>query len=91
MKNEKVNMACNNCEDNIWKQKLGRCKRCMWLNFILLVCSALASYFMLQAQPKSVQTIALLFTLFFSALLMFLHLVAFFYYRFFKAGINTPR
>ncbi|GLS90688.1 hypothetical protein GCM10007916_17550 [Psychromonas marina] len=74
-------MACTDCNNNIWKQKLGRCKRCMWINFFLLLLSAVASYFMMQSEPKSVQTIALLFTLFFSALLMFLHLVAFTYYR----------
>lgn len=79
-------MACKGCDESIWKQKLGRCKRCMWLNFILLLFSAVAAYVMFQEQPKSVQSIALLFTLFISALLMFLHLVAFLYYRFTKAG-----
>ena len=78
-------MACTNCDDNIWKQKLGRCKRCMWLNFLLLVVSAGLSFYMWQTEPKSVQTIALLFALFCSALLMLLHTIAFLYYRLFKA------
>ena len=78
-------MACKYCTSNIWKQKLGRCKRCMWLNFILLVSSGIGSYFMLQAEPRSVQTVALLFTLFLSGLLMFLHISAFIYYRYVKA------
>ena len=77
-------MACTDCDSNIWKQKLGRCKRCMWLNFILLLVSAFLSYFMVQEQPKSVHTIALLFALFASALLMLLHTIAFIYYRVFK-------
>ncbi|WP_022941535.1 DUF3624 domain-containing protein [Psychromonas hadalis] len=81
-------MACTNCDKNIWKQKLGRCKRCMWLNFFLLLASAVLSYFMVQSQPKSVQTIAALFALFFSALLMLSHTVAFIYYRFTKARAN---
>ena len=75
-------MACKYCDDNIWKQKLGRCKRCMWLNFILLVVSASLSYFWFQTEPKSVQTIALLFAFFASAVLMLLHSFAFLYYRF---------
>ena len=79
-------MACNDCMSNIWKQKLGRCKRCMWMNLALLLLSAIGSYFMLLEQPKSVQTIALLFAFFASAVLMFAHCVAFLYQRFFKAG-----
>ncbi|MEI6897130.1 MAG: DUF3624 domain-containing protein [Psychromonas sp.] len=82
-------MACTDCSSNIWTQKLGRCKRCMWINFILLLFSAMGSYFMLQEQPRSVQTIALLFTLFLSGLLMLLHCVAFLYYRFSKADKHS--
>ena len=81
-------MACTDC-DSVWKQKLGRCKRCMWFTFILLILSTIGSYFMFQTDPKSVQTIALLFTLFFSALLMLLHSVAFIYYRFNKSKVDT--
>jgi type IV secretory pathway TrbL component len=77
-------MACNDCDDNIWKQKLGRCKRCMWLNFVLLISSTGLSFFMWQTEPKSVHTIALLFTFFCSALLMLLHIIAFLYYRLVK-------
>lgn len=82
-------MACTDCSHDIWKQKLGRCKRCMWFNFILLLLSAIGSYFMVQAQPTSVQTIALLFTLLVSALLMLLHCVAFIYYYFSKADKHS--
>jgi len=84
-------MTCSRCADNIWKQKLGRCKRCMWINFVVLVISALSTYFMVQESPKSVETITLLFTLFTSALLMLLHISAFVYYRFFKAGKHSPK
>ena len=79
-------MTCTDCDNNIWKQKLGRCKRCMWLNLLLLLVSAVFSYFMFQEQPKSVETIALLFTLFCSVLLMLLHTIAFIYYRIFHKG-----
>lgn len=82
-------MACIDCDKSIWKQKLGRCQRCMWLTFILLFSSSVGAYFMLQTQPKSVQTIAVLFMLFFSALLMLLHTIAFLYYRFTKAGKHS--
>ncbi|MCP4321210.1 MAG: DUF3624 domain-containing protein [Psychromonas sp.] len=84
-------MACSGCDDNIWKQKLGRCKRCMWINFIILVIAALGSYFMIQESSKSVETIALLFTLFVTALLMLLHISAFIYYHFFKADKQSPK
>ena len=84
-------MACIHCDKNIWKQKLGRCSRCMWLVFLLLSGSAILSYFMFQAQPKSVETIAMLFTLFCSAILMLLHTIAFLYYRFFKVNKHTPK
>ncbi|PKG40693.1 DUF3624 domain-containing protein [Psychromonas sp. Urea-02u-13] len=83
-------MACTDCDNNIWKQKLGRCKRCMWLNFGLLLVSVIFSYFMVQAQPKSVETIAVLFTLFCSALLMLLHTIAFIYYCLTKANKHNP-
>lgn len=82
-------MACKYCDNNIWKEKLGRCKRCMWINLILLLLSALLSYFLFQQQAKSVQTIAALFALFSSALLMASHVVMFIYYRFIKADKHT--
>ena len=77
-------MACTVCDHNIWKQKLGRCKRCMWFNFVLLLVTAGFSYPMWQTDPKSVQTIAMLFALVASAVLMFLHVIAFLYYYFRK-------
>jgi uncharacterized protein YybS (DUF2232 family) len=82
-------MACSDCNNNIWKQKLGRCKRCMWLNFILLVGSAIFSYLMWQKDPKAVQTIAMLFAFFASAFLMIIHMIAFLYYRFSKVDQKT--
>lgn len=74
-------MACTDCKHNIWKQKLGRCQRCMWFNFILLLVTGGFSYSMWQTDPKSVQTIAMLFALVASATLMLLHVIAFLYYR----------
>ena len=54
----------------------------------ILVGSAFFSYLMWQIEPKGVQTIAMLFALFASALLMFLHAIAFLYYRFMKANLK---
>ena len=82
-------MACTDCDKNIWQQKLGRCKRCMWLNFMLFIVSTVLSYFMWQTEPKSVQTIAMLFTCFGSTLLMLLHIIAFLYYRFVRGDIHS--
>lgn len=84
-------MACTGCDNNVWKQKLGRCKRCMWFNFILLLGSSVFSYYMMQSEPKSVQTIALLFAFFASAILMLLHSIAFIYYRLTKADRHSPK
>jgi len=82
-------VTCRDCENNIWKQKLGRCKACMWVNFILLLVSAISWYYSMMLNPKSVASIALLMTLFASAVLMLLHVVAFIYYYFYPPVNDT--
>jgi len=74
-------MACQFCQGQLFKDKLGRCKTCMLLNFILLLVSALGWFCFYQEIPKQVDAIALLLTFIASALLMFLHICAYLYYR----------
>ena len=81
-------MACRSCKSNIFKEKLGRCKSCMWLNFFLLAASASGWFICSQTAAKQVETIALLLTLIASALLMSLHIGAYIYYRY--KGIKNP-
>ncbi len=81
-------MACQFCDKNVFKEKLGRCKFCMWLNFFLLVASATGWFICYQSAPKQVETIALLLTLIASSLLMILHIGAYIYYRY--KGIKNP-
>ena len=74
-------MACQFCQGQLFKDKLGRCKTCMLLNFILLLVSALGWFGFYQETPAQVDAIALLFTFIGSALLMILHIFAYLYYR----------
>ncbi|WP_019613597.1 DUF3624 domain-containing protein [Psychromonas ossibalaenae] len=74
-------MTCKFCTESLFKEKLGRCKRCMWLNLTLLICSAAGWYFLQQSGPRQVETIALLLTFLASSLLMLLHIGAYIYYR----------
>lgn len=75
-------MTCSACTDNIFKEKLGRCQSCMIVNFVLFVGSAIGWYICYQSAPKQVATIALLFTLIGSGLLMALHIGAVIYYHY---------
>ena len=74
-------MSCSLCRDNLFKAKLGRCRSCMMLNFILLLSSAIGWFICYQSSPTQVATIALLFALMASGLLMILHIGAYLYYR----------
>ena len=81
-------MACQACKKNLFKEKLGRCKTCMWLNVFLLTASAVGWLLSYQAAPRQIETIALLITFIASALLMSLHIAAYLYYR--CRGIKKP-
>lgn len=81
-------MACQFCQGQLFKDKLGRCKTCMLLNFVLLLASALGWFCFYQETPKQVDAIALLLTFMASALLMVLHISAYLYYR--CKGIKNP-
>ena len=85
---DRGNMGCQLCDKNIFREKLGRCRSCMWLNFFLLTASAGGWFICSQSAPKQVETIALLLTFLGSALLMSLHIGAYLYYRY--KGIKNP-
>jgi hypothetical protein len=81
-------MSCKSCKGHFFKEKLGRCRFCMWLNFFLLVSSSAGWLYLYQTAPKQVETIALLFTLIASGILMALHIGVYLYYR--LQGIKHP-
>lgn len=81
-------MTCQRCKSNLFKEKLGRCQFCMWLNAILLITSAIVWFIFYQSAPTQVETIALLLTFIASVLLMSLHIGAYIYYR--LKGIKHP-
>jgi hypothetical protein len=74
-------MSCHQCEESIFIQKLGRCYRCMaQLSLLSVFCWPLWWWFYAE-QPKTVESIALLFfCVAFSGLLL-LHLVFWLFYR----------
>ncbi|MGI2171814.1 DUF3624 domain-containing protein [Shewanella sp. MF05960] len=74
-------MACNQCTDSIFKQKIGRCKRCMLqLTVLSLLTWPMWWYYFIDT-PKTVESIALLFfAISFSGLLV-LHLLVWLYRR----------
>ncbi|GGP72995.1 DUF3624 domain-containing protein [Shewanella ulleungensis] len=74
-------MACNQCSDSIFKQKIGRCKRCMLQLTILSLLTWPIWWYYFAATPKVVESIALLFfAISFSGLLI-LHLLVWLYRR----------
>ncbi|WP_028863184.1 DUF3624 domain-containing protein [Psychromonas aquimarina] len=81
-------MACKFCRESLFREKLGRCKRCMWLNLGLLIFSGGGWYLLQQSGPRQVETIALLLTFSGALLLMLLHIGAYIYYR--LQGITHP-
>ena len=83
-----IEMACNLCRDNIFRAKLGRCRRCMLINVLLLMGSAVGWYVRFQFAPKHVATIALFLTLVASGVLLVIHVMFYLYYR--SKGVRHP-
>jgi hypothetical protein len=81
-------VPCKFCAKNTFREKLGRCQFCMWLNLLLLVASAISWFICYQSAPREVATIALLLTFIATALLMLLHIGAYIYYRY--QGVTNP-
>jgi len=74
-------MSCELCATTLIKQKLGRCKQCMWINFILLTLTAGIYYWIDISALQAVQRIALSMFLVILGLLMVAHLSAWVFYR----------
>lgn len=81
-------MTCKSCKSHLFKEKLGRCRTCMWLNLFLLLVSGGGWFIFYQLNPKQVETIALLLTFIAIAGLMSLHISAYLYYRY--KGVKHP-
>ncbi|WP_351122451.1 DUF3624 domain-containing protein [Shewanella sp. T24-MNA-CIBAN-0130] len=72
-------MPCNQCTDSVFKQKIGRCKRCMWQLTLLSLVTWPLWWYCYADTPKTVESIALLFfAVSFSGLLT-LHLLVWTY------------
>lgn len=74
-------MSCQLCTADLFREKLGRCKRCLWINVALLLISGGGWFLLFQSSPRQVATIALLMTFIGSFVLLLLHIIAFIYYR----------
>ncbi|QFU21899.1 DUF3624 domain-containing protein [Shewanella eurypsychrophilus] len=68
-------MACDNCLSSIYKQKIGRCKTCMWQLAILSLISWPLWWFLYSERVSHVESIALLFFCFSFTGLLLLHLI----------------
>ena len=81
-------MACKYCQKSLFKEKLGRCHFCMWLNLFLLLVTGFGCYVFYKMGLKRVEVVALAFAFVASAFLMLMHVSAYFFYRF--KGIKKP-
>ncbi len=68
-------MACKECKKTLLKQKLGRCKSCMWQLLILSTAGWLLWLYFYLEQPFRVESIALLFFSGATTCLLITHLV----------------
>ncbi|WP_351088617.1 DUF3624 domain-containing protein [Shewanella sp. S1-49-MNA-CIBAN-0167] len=72
-------MPCNQCTDSVFKQKIGRCKRCMWQLTLLSLVTWPLWWYCYADTPKTVESIALLFFAFSFSGLLALHLIVWTY------------
>ncbi|MCS6209615.1 DUF3624 domain-containing protein [Shewanella baltica] len=74
-------MSCSDCNTSIFRQKIGRCKRCMWQLTALSAIGWPLWWWLYYNAPREVNSIALLF--FCSAFtgLLALHLIVLAYRR----------
>ncbi|MGL6011751.1 MAG: DUF3624 domain-containing protein [Shewanella oncorhynchi] len=73
-------MSCGDCKTSIFRQKIGRCKRCMWQ---LTALSAIGwpLWWLYRDAPRDVNSIALLFFCAAFTGLLALHLIVLAYRR----------
>ncbi|MBL4261547.1 DUF3624 domain-containing protein [Vibrio fluvialis] len=67
-------MACNDCRENWFWEKIGRCQRCIDQLTTLSVLCWVVWYFAFKDDPRSIQSIALIVAGFAFNALLFLHL-----------------
>ena len=68
-------MACDDCNTSIFRQKIGRCKRCMWQLTLLSLIGWPLWWYLYSDAPREVNSIALLFFCSAFSGLLLLHLV----------------
>ncbi|CAM2915116.1 DUF3624 domain-containing protein [Shewanella amazonensis] len=68
-------MACNDCDSSVFRQKIGRCKRCMLMLTALCILGWPLWYLLFSEQITSVASLALLLFCFAWTGLLALHLL----------------
>ncbi|MDD8057855.1 DUF3624 domain-containing protein [Shewanella metallivivens] len=77
-------MACEQCTDSIFRQKIGRCQRCMVQLTVLSILTWPIWWRFFVDQPKTVESIALLFFAISFTGLLCLHLLVWCYRRLYQ-------
>ncbi|MGL4735458.1 MAG: DUF3624 family protein [Enterovibrio sp.] len=79
-------MSCQPCDlvKSSVKEKLGRCKRCLWQLASLQLILWLMWFAKFDEAPRSIEAIIIYFALAASALLLLLHMLAFIWRRWIK-------
>ncbi|WP_153914344.1 DUF3624 domain-containing protein [Shewanella sp. TC10] len=54
-------MSCDDCQDSIFKQKIGRCKTCMWQLTVLSLLGWPLWWYLFSDDISSVESIAMMF------------------------------
>jgi hypothetical protein len=72
-------MACGDCQQSIFWEKLGRCHQCMWQLTVFSVLGWSAWWYFYLASPKQVESIALLFFCVAASGLLLAHLIKYCY------------
>jgi hypothetical protein len=72
-------MACGDCQQSIFWEKLGRCKLCMWQLTVLSVLGWSAWGYFYRETPTQVESIALLFFCVAASGLLLVHLIKYCY------------
>lgn len=73
--------SCKHCDENLLREKLGRCRRCVWLSLLLALSCSLGWLLLQHTDAEYVQQVAALFGAVFAVLLFCAHLVVGGYYR----------
>ncbi|MGI2069235.1 DUF3624 domain-containing protein [uncultured Shewanella sp.] len=74
-------MSCSDCNTSIFRQKIGRCKRCMWQLTALSAIGWPLWWWLYYNAPREVNSIALLFFCTAFTGLLALHLIVLAYRR----------